>query len=304
MTSGSAADIPGPWSHRTVSANGVQLHVAEAGPESGPLVLLLHGFPGFWWAWRHQLTALSAAGFRVAAADLRGYGDSDRPPRGYDLWTLAGDAAGLVRSLGAREAAVVGHGWGGAVAWTLATLRPGVVSRLGVLAAAHPRALRAAVRRRPWGPALRTALALQPPRLPERRVRRDDGAWVAELLRAGSGPDWAAAPEFAEVAAHHRAAMLLPRVPHTALEGFRWSVRSQFRPDGARYAAAMDRRVTVPVLQIHGGADPWVPDRVARASARWCDAGHRHRTLERVGHFPHQEAPQHVTDALLDFLDE
>jgi pimeloyl-ACP methyl ester carboxylesterase len=93
-------------------------------------------------------------------------------------------------------------------------------------------------------------------------------------------------------------------VAHTALEGFRWCVRSQFRPDGARYAAAMDRRVTVPVLQIHGGADPWVSDRVARASARWCDAGHDHRTLDGVGHFPHQEAPQHVTDALLGFLDE
>jgi pimeloyl-ACP methyl ester carboxylesterase len=295
--------MPGPWAHRTVSANGVQLHVATAGPEDGPLVLLLHGFPGFWWAWRHQLPALAGAGYRVAAADLRGYGDSDRPPRGYDLWTLAGDAAGLVRSLGAREATVVGAGWGGAVAWTLAALRPGVVDRLAVLAAPHPLALRAAVRRRPWAPALRTLAAAQLPRVPERRVRRDDAAWVADFLRRGAGAGWAAAPEFAEVADRHRAAMLAPRVAHTALEGFRWSVRSQFRPDGARYAAAVGRRLTVPVLQIHGADDPWVPDRVARASARWCDAGHVHRTLDGVGHFPHQEAPQHVTDALLDFLE-
>ncbi|HYH32374.1 MAG TPA: alpha/beta hydrolase [Pseudonocardia sp.] len=281
----------------------MQLHVALAGPEDGPLVLLLHGFPGFWWAWRHQLPALAAAGHRVAAADLRGYGDSDRPPRGYDLWTLAGDAAGLVRSLGAREAAIVGAGWGGAVAWTLAALRPGVVSRVAVLAAPHPLALRAAVRRRPWARPLRTLAAAQLPRLPERRVRRDGAAWVADFLRRGAGAGWAAAPEFAEVADRHRAAMLRPRVSHTSLEGFRWSVRSQFRPDGARYAAAVDRRVTVPVLQIHGADDPWVPDRVARASARWCGAGHAHRTLAGVGHFPHQEAPQHVTDALLDFLD-
>src|SRR3954449_10715768 len=136
----SAVLLAGPWTHRDVSANGIRIHVAEAG--SGPLVLLLHGFPGFWWAWRHQLPALAAAGHRVVAADLRGYGDSDRPPRGYDLWTLAGDAAaparpprgaarcplggaaaGLVRALGAREATLVGAGWGGAVAWTLATLR-------------------------------------------------------------------------------------------------------------------------------------------------------------------------------------
>ncbi|PVZ09395.1 alpha/beta fold hydrolase [Actinomycetospora cinnamomea] len=281
----------------------MQVHVATAGPDDAPLVLLLHGFPGFWWAWRHQLPGLAAAGYRVAAADLRGYGDSDRPPRGYDLWTLAGDAAGLVRSLGAREATVVGAGWGGAVAWTLAALRPGVVARLAVLAAPHPLALRAAVRRRPWSRASRILAAAQLPRLPERRVRRDDAAWVVEFLRRGAGTGWAAAPEFAEVADRHRAAMLAPRVSHTAIEGFRWSVRSQFRPDGARYAAAVDKPVTVPVLQVHGADDPWIPERVARASARWCGAGHVHRTLPGVGHFPHQEAPQHVTDALLDFLD-
>ena len=282
----------------------MQLHVAEAGPETGPLVLLLHGFPGFWWAWRHQLPALAAAGYRVVAPDLRGYGGSDRPPRGYDLWTLAGDAAGLVRALGARDAAVVGTGWGGAVAWTLAALRPAVVSRLAVLAAPHPLALRAAARRRPWAPALRRLAHVQLPRLPERDLRRDGAARVEELLRSGSGTAWAHAPEFADVAARHRAAMLVPRVSHCALEGFRWAVRSQFRPDGARYATAMDHVVGVPVLALHGAADPWVPDAVARTSARWCDDGvHHHRTLEAVGHFPHQEAPQHVTDALLGFLD-
>ncbi|PZA19436.1 alpha/beta fold hydrolase, partial [Modestobacter versicolor] len=72
--------LPGPWAHRDVSANGVRLHAAEAG--EGPLVLLLHGFPQFWWTWRHQLTGLAAAGLRVVAPDLRGYGASDKPPRG------------------------------------------------------------------------------------------------------------------------------------------------------------------------------------------------------------------------------
>jgi pimeloyl-ACP methyl ester carboxylesterase len=85
----SSVRIPGPWTHREVSANGIRLHVAELG--TGPLVLLLHGFPEFWWSWRHQLPALAAAGLRAVAVDLRGYGDSDKPPRGYDLWTLSGD---------------------------------------------------------------------------------------------------------------------------------------------------------------------------------------------------------------------
>ncbi|MCU1690426.1 MAG: alpha/beta hydrolase, partial [Jatrophihabitantaceae bacterium] len=97
--------IDGPWTHRTVRANGLALHVVEAG--SGPLILLLHGFPEFWWTWRHQLTALAAAGYRAVAVDLRGYGASDKPPRGYDTATLTADITQLVTALGEREAILV-----------------------------------------------------------------------------------------------------------------------------------------------------------------------------------------------------
>jgi alpha/beta hydrolase family protein len=103
----SAVQLAGPWAHRTVSANGTRFHIAEAG--DGPLVLLLHGFPEFWWTWRHQLTWLPEAGFRAVAVDLRGYGGSDKPPRGYDLVTAAADAAGLIRALGEANAIVVGR---------------------------------------------------------------------------------------------------------------------------------------------------------------------------------------------------
>src|SRR6201999_3425042 len=123
--------VDGPWTHRVVSANGIGLHVAEAG--TGPLVLLLHGFPEFWWTWRHQLVGLAGAGYRAVAIDLRGYGESDKPPRGYDLWTLAGDVAGLIRALGERRAVVVGHDWGGLIGWTLAALHPRLVRSLVVL---------------------------------------------------------------------------------------------------------------------------------------------------------------------------
>src|SRR6201990_1897845 len=99
--------VSGPWTHRSVTANGCRFHVASMG--EGPLVLLLHGFPEFWWSWRHQLVALSDAGYRVVAPDLRGYGASDKPPRGYDVPTLAADLAGLVRALGESKAVFVGH---------------------------------------------------------------------------------------------------------------------------------------------------------------------------------------------------
>src|SRR2546421_11933254 len=106
--------IDGPWSHRFVSANGTRFHVVEAG--TGPMVLFLHGFPEFWWAWHHQVGLLAEAGFRAVAVDLRGYGASDKPPRGYDGYTMAADVAGLIRALGERSAVLVGSGYGGAVA--------------------------------------------------------------------------------------------------------------------------------------------------------------------------------------------
>jgi pimeloyl-ACP methyl ester carboxylesterase len=299
----SSVRIAGPWRHREVSANGIQLHFAERG--QGPLVVLAHGFPEFWWCWRHQLVGLAEAGFRVVAVDLRGYGDSDKPPRGYDLWTLAGDLAGLIRALGCREATVVGHSVGGLVGWSLAALRPRLVRSLVVLNTPHPLALRRAVWADPRAQGVASArhmLGFQLPVLPERSLRKDRAARVERLLRAWSAPGWQTAPEFAEVVARTREAMLIPGVAHSALEYFRWMVRSQARPDGQRYAASMTRRVRAPVLQLHGVQDPWLLERTARASGRWVAGRYQYQVLERAGHFPHQEASHATTRLITEFL--
>src|ERR1044072_9138354 len=119
----------------------VELHYVEAG--DGPLVILLHGFPEFWYGWREQLEPLVEAGFRVVAPDLRGYNLSSKPD-GFSAYTagkLADDVRGLIRELGAESAMVVGHDWGGSVGWTLAMNHPEVVDRLAILNAAHPRRL-------------------------------------------------------------------------------------------------------------------------------------------------------------------
>ena len=108
---------------------------------------MLHGFGEFWWSWRHQLASLTAAGYRAVAVDLRGYGDTDKPPRCYDGWTLAGDTHGLIRSLGHSRATLIGHADGGLVCWATAALHPRVVAQIAVLASPHPRALRRAVLR-------------------------------------------------------------------------------------------------------------------------------------------------------------
>jgi pimeloyl-ACP methyl ester carboxylesterase len=297
-----AIRVPGPWHHRAVSANGIRLHVAERG--DGPLVVLLHGFPEFWWSWRHQLTALAEAGYRAVAADLRGYGDSDKPPRGYDLWTLAGDVAGLVRALGEQRAHVVGHGWGGLVGWTVATLHPRLVASLTVLDAPHPMAIRRGIVRDPRGQGRATlgfAAGFQLPRLPERSLTADGGARVERIMRAWSGPGWPQTADFAEAVAHNRRAIQVPGTAHCAMEYYRWAVRSQVRAEGRRYAAAMADPVRVPVLRVHGELDPWLLVRTAEDSARWAGGGPLH-VLPGTGHFPHQERPADTTSLLTGFL--
>ena len=298
----STVRIAGPWTHRDVSANGIRLHLVERG--TGPLVLLLHGFPEFWWSWRHQLVGLADAGFRTVAVDLRGYGDSDKPPRGYDGWTLAGDLAGLVRALGERTAAVVGNDWGGLLAWTVAALHPRLIRSIAPLGAAHPLAVRSAVVRdvRHQGVASRYALGFQVPMWPERRLRRDEGAHVERIIRAWSGRAWTETPEFAEVLRRNRDAMLIPGAAHSAMEYYRWAARSQLRTEGRRFVAAVDRPVTVPVLQLHGTADPCLLESTARRSRRWAGPAYTYRALPDVGHFLHQEAPAATTEALIEFL--
>ncbi|RNL83282.1 alpha/beta fold hydrolase [Halostreptopolyspora alba] len=296
MPEDSAVLIDGPWTHRTVSAAGTRFHVAEAG--EGPLVLLLHGFPQFWWSWRDQLTALAADGYRAVAVDLRGYGASDKPPRGYDLITLASDAAGLIRALGAANAVVVGHSMGALLGWTLATYFPKSVRRLAVLSMPHPRRLRGSLLTSGQGWAGRPLLGFQLPMVPERRLVADDAELVARILRAWSRPGW---PD-PTTERHLRDAFQIPGVAHCSLEGHRWLFRSQVRPDGQRYMRRMRTPIGVPVLQVHGAMDPFLLPRSAQGSGRYVDAPYRWRMVEGAGHFPHQEQPDRVTAALLGWL--
>jgi len=291
--------LPGPWTHVDVSANGVRLHAAEAG--SGPLVLLLHGFPEFWWSWRHQLVALADAGYRVVAPDLRGYGASDKPPRGYDLPTQAADVAALVRALGESDAVVVGHDWGGLLGWTMAALHPRTVRRLVVLSMAHPRRLRAGLADPRQRRALRHVLGFQVPRLPERRLTRADDDPVSELMRRWSGPRWVHTPDFAEAVARYRDAARIPQAAYGAMEHFRWAGRSQLRPDGLRYARRMAAPITAPTLQLHGALDPCVLPSTAEGSGRYVAGPYEWRLMSGVGHFPHEEQPDDVSTAIATF---
>jgi len=288
----------GPWTHRFVGANGSRFHVVEAG--TGPLVLFLHGFPEYWWAWHELLPAVADAGFRAVAVDLRGYGASDKPPRGYDGYTMAADVTGLIRALGERTATIVGSGFGGMVGWTAAAFHPKLVRRLVVLGAAHPLRLRAAIFSDPRGQfsAASPTLRFQLPRY-EHVLVRDEAALVGEFLRRWGGPSWVAGATFDDYAARCRAAMLIPQAAFCALEGYRWAFRSVLRMHGYRFVRQLQKPLVTPTLQLHGALDPAVLPRTAQGSSRYVIAPYEWRLLEGVGHFPHLEEPDLVLGEIL-----
>src|SRR5437764_14738682 len=111
-----------PWQHRDIITNGIRMHYVTQG--QGPLILLLHGFPEFWYSWRYQIPFLAEHGYTVVAPDLRGYSDTDKPRKGYDGPTLVGVSAGLISGFGHDQGIVVGHGWGCALTWLLASHYP------------------------------------------------------------------------------------------------------------------------------------------------------------------------------------
>lgn len=285
-----------PWTHRFLSANNCRFHVVEIG--DGPIVLLLHGFPQSWWAWRHQLPALAAAGYHAVAIDLRGYGASDKPPRGYDPFTLAADVAGLVAELGSEAVTLVGRGWGGYVAWAAAAAYPDQVSALCAVGAPHPDELLRSPARLVTHASFAHLLTMQIPWFPERQMMRSD--YVGRHLRG-----WSAAgssfPTEAEAARYREAFARWPS-PHCALEYHRWLMRSRCRADGRAFAKSMRQPILADVLQVNGADDPAVHLVAVERSSRHVTGCYEEAVVAEAGHFVPEEAPDAFTGILLDWL--
>src|SRR5579871_3418986 len=174
--------------HRTVETNGMRMHVAEAG--TGPLVVLLHGFPESWYSWRHQMQSLAEAGYHVVAPDQRGYGQTDRPEaiEQYSIFYLVGDVIGLLDALGEEQAVVVGHDWGAPVAWQTALFRPDRVRGVvGLSVPYRPRGTRAPTSVYPTRPGYTFyQLYFQKPGVAEADLGRDVRGTMRRILYGAS----------------------------------------------------------------------------------------------------------------------
>jgi epoxide hydrolase 4 len=306
VTRASAGASASGLKHRLVRAGEVTLHVVEAG--QGPLVVLLHGFPEFWWSWRHQLPALAAAGFRAVAVDLRGHGGSDRPPgiAAYGVARIAADVDALVGALGEERArAVVGHDWGGVVAYDVAVRYPGRLERLVVLNAPHPAVLPRGLLR--GGQALRSAymLGLVVPGLAERALAASDGALVRRALRAfrcGPVSDEELEPY---VAAAREAEWLRGGLAvYRAMAGgllARAPLVGRLAPMPPAPRPPPSRGVDVPVLVVWGEADPFLAPHLAEPP-REVVPDVRVERIPGASHDVMLDAPEQVNSLLVDFL--
>lgn len=279
--------------HHYVETNGITLHVVQAGPETGEVVILLHGFPEFWYGWRHQIPFLAEAGYRVWAPDQRGYNLSDRPQAisAYNLDVLAADVVGLVRATGRKQVYLVGHDWGANVAWWLALKYPELLKRLVILNVPHPIVARRYISTHPTQMLKSWYIAFfQLPWLPERILGEDEFEVGTEMLKATSRQGSFSEADLAE----YRRAWGRPGALTGMINWYRALLRTQTEP--------LSRlQVTVPTFIIWGLHDVALEWEMARLSLEMCQAGHL-ETLDTATHWVQHDEPHHVNRLIGAFL--
>ncbi len=295
--SSTSSEAPPPgsqaWNHREVMANSIRLHYVEAG--QGPPVVLLHGFPEFWYSWRRQLPALAEAGFRAVAPDLRGYNESDAPPKveDYRATTLVEDIADLIRRTAGGQARVVGHDWGGVLAWRLAALHPELVRQLVILNAPHPASFLAELKRN-VGQWWRSSYVLlfQLPWLPECIIRSGDFALLERAWRREPANPAAFSPR--DITAYKQALSKPGRL----------TAPLHYYRAATRYAQDLRRpphRVQAPTLVIWGCRDPFLSERLTHRLDGWVD-DLRVERLAEASHWVQNDAADEVNRLLIKFF--
>lgn len=275
-----------------VATNGIELNVAKAGPQDGPLVILLHGFPEFWYGWQKHIPALAAAGFHVWAPDQRGYNTSEKPPRvrDYTLDSLAADVVGLIDAAGRQRAMLVGHDWGAAVGWWTANNYPERLDKLVIINVPHPLVLRRLLLTSPrqlmrsW-----YIFFMQLPVLPEWAVRRNNWQGMVDGLQSSSLPGTFSDADFAE----YRRAWSQPGAFTAMLNWY----RAMFRYRARR---PKHERIATPTLMLWGKQDRFIGPEGAELSLAMCDRGELVMFDENT-HWLQHERPAEICQQIIDF---
>lgn len=278
--------------HRRVRTNGITLHVAMAGPERGPLVVLLHGFPDDWRGWHGQIPVLAAQGYRVWAPDQRGYNDSDRPDgvAAYSLDLLVGDVLGLIEAAGREKAFLVGHDWGAAVAWQVARKAPEKLLGLVIMNVPHPVVMQHTITHNPRQ-ALRSWYigAFQVPFVADLLLGARDASLMATLLR-NSGKEGTFSDDDI---AHYRTAWTKPGAITAMIHWYRAGLRHP--PSDA------PERITVPTLLLWGEDDVALIEDMAHDSITLCERG-RLVVIPGASHWVQDDARERVNAEMLAFF--
>ena len=282
-----------PSDFQYIQTNGIQLHVALAGPEDGVPIILLHGFPEYWAGWKNQIPALAEAGYRVIVPDQRGYNLSDKPKsvRDYDIDQLALDIVGLVDHFGYEKVHLAGHDWGAAVAWWLGIHHSERFHRIGILNVPH-----LSVMRRHMLTSIKQTLKswyiffFQVPKLPEQVFKRKGGQTGLDMFRTTSNPGSFSDKELKGYAN----SWAQPGCPTGMINWYRAMMK--------RVAQKQTKeRVSLPVVIIWGTKDHVLGFEMAEPSLAYCDDGR----IERIDHATHwvqHDAAAEVNRILLEFF--
>jgi pimeloyl-ACP methyl ester carboxylesterase len=277
------------WRETRILINDVSLYLVEVGRPGDPLVILLHGFPEFWWAWRHQLTPLAEAGFHVVAPDMRGYDKSDAPPDigSYALDILAADVVAIADSYSANQFHLVGHDWGAVIGWWVTARYPTRVGRTIVMDGPHPDIWEREVLRHPTQALRSTYVAFfQLPWVPEATLAGFDYAGLKAMMQrsASAGTFEKGALEcYAEAWAN---------------AGSLTGMLNYYRALRARPTEGAPARLTVPTLILWAGNDSFLERHVAESGLALCDDG-RLEIVDGASHWLHLEKPAWLTNKMI-----
>ena len=279
--------------HQHISTNGIQLHVVSDGPNSGPLAILLHGFPEFWYGWRYQIPSLAAAGYSVWVPDQRGYNLSDKPNgiAAYNLDALVADVIGLIDAADQETAFIVGHDWGAAVAWWVAAKYPKRVASMVVINVPHPLVLQEELRhnfaqlQKSW-----YIFFFQLPWVPEALAQLNNWSIFAQSLKTSSRPG-IFTEEDIDI---YRQAWSQPDAYTSMLNWYRAFIQ---KPP----ASLNNPRISVPTLLLWGAQDQFLGRDMAQQSIDLCDDG-RLVFLEEATHWVHHEESDRVNALIEEFF--